>query len=456
MTEVQELGLWTAQRSFDDLSESALRELKIRVLDSLACAAGALDAEPVVSLHRHTARMGGNALAPLLGHDESTAPDRAALYNGFLVRYLDYNDSFLAPKETCHPSDNVAPVLAAASYAETTGRQLLTALAIAYQVQCRLSEEAPVRAQGFDHTSQGSFAAAAGVAHALGLDAERTAHAIAISGTAYQAMRVTRTGSLSHWKGLAYPSVAWTATHSAFLALDGITGPPEVFEGNKGYKESVARHDFYIDWSLEDLEKVTGSIIKKYNAEIHSQSTLEGLLELKHREQIDPRQVARIELDTFDVAYHIIGGGEEGGKKNIRTKEEADHSLPYMMAAALLDDEVKPAQYEPERIAAEDVQQLLQRVEVRESPALSRDFPQAMPVQITVEMNDGSRHQIEKRDYEGFHTRPAGWDMIEAKFRILAGDRIDANQRKEITEGVKNLEHISVQELQRLLRAFCH
>ena len=451
MTEVQELGLWAARRSFDELSELALRELKIRVLDSLACAAGALEAEPVKSLHRHTSRMGGSALTPLLGHDETTAPDRAALYNGFLVRYLDYNDSFLAPNETCHPSDNVAPVLAAAAYAKTSGRQLLTALAIAYQVQCRLSEEAPVRAQGFDHTSQGSFAAAAGVAYALDLDAERAAHAIAISGTAYQAIRVTRTGSLSHWKGLAYPSVAWTATHSAFLALSGLTGPPEVFEGNKGYKESVVRNDFYIDWSREDLEKVNRTIIKKYNAEIHSQSTLEGLLELKHRESIDPREVARIELDTFDVAYHIIGGGEEGGKKDIRTKEEADHSLPYMMAVALLDDDVTPAQYAPERIAADDVQQLLQRVEVRESPALSRDFPEAMPVKITVEMNDGSRHQIEKRDYEGFHTRPAGWDMIEEKFRILAGERLDQNQRREITEGIKNLENITVRELHRLL-----
>src|SRR5207248_9559986 len=107
-------------------------------------------------------------------------------------------------------------------------KEFLTALAIAYQAQCRLSDVAPVRAKGFDHTAQGPYAGAAGVAKALGLDQKGVAHAAAISGTAYNALRVTRTGSLSHWKGLAYPNTAFGATHAAFLAMRGITGPLEV------------------------------------------------------------------------------------------------------------------------------------------------------------------------------------------------------------------------------------
>jgi 2-methylcitrate dehydratase len=168
------------------------------------------------------------------------------------VRYLDFNDWFLASGETCHPSDNLAPVLAAAEYAHADGRTLLTALAVAYQVQNRLSEVAPVRAKGFDHTTQGAYAVAAGVSRALRLDPQRTASAIAIAGTSLNALRVTRTGALSHWKGLAYPAAAFGATHAAFLAMRGITGPSEVFEGNKGFIDAIAG-PFQIDWQHENL-----------------------------------------------------------------------------------------------------------------------------------------------------------------------------------------------------------
>ena len=187
--------------------------------------------------------------------DGRTAPDRAAFYNGALVRYLDFNDSYLAKGETCHPSDNLGAVLAAAEYANRSGREFLTALAVAYPVQCRLSDVAPVRARGFDHTTQGAYSVAAGASRALGLDAARTAHAIALCGTAFNALRVTRTGALSHWKGLAFANTAFGCLHAVFLAMRGITGPLAVFEGNKGFMESIAG-PFQIDWSREDLERV--------------------------------------------------------------------------------------------------------------------------------------------------------------------------------------------------------
>src|SRR5699024_1004031 len=141
---------------------------------------------------------------------------------------------------TNHPSDNFGAALAAAEHARASGAELLTALAVAYQVHARLSDVAPVRAKGFDHTTQGAYAAAAGAAKALRLSAEQTANAIAIAGTANNALRVTRTGDLSHWKGLAYPHVAKEGTFAALLAARGITGPSQVFEGNKGFKDSIA------------------------------------------------------------------------------------------------------------------------------------------------------------------------------------------------------------------------
>jgi len=451
MTMVEELAAFAVRASYDDLSQAARQQLKSRILDALGCAIGALDGAPIRGLRQHLEDFGGRPLASLIGGSQTT-PDRAALYNGALVRYLDYNDSFLAPGETCHPSDNLSAVLAAAEYAGASGRELLAALAVAYQVQCRLSEVAPVRARGFDHVTQGAYAAAVGVARALGLDAARAAHGIAISGTAFNALRVTRTGRLSHWKGLAYPNTAFGATHAVFLAMRGITGPLEVFEGNKGFMDAIAGR-FSIDWKQEDLEAVRRTILKKYNAEIHSQSAIEGLLELKAASGFHGEEIERIELDTFDVAFHIIGGGEEGDKYHVRTKEEADHSLPYMLAVAALDGQLGPEQYAPERIASQDVQSLLRRVVIRPDDELSRRFPAEMPARLRVVLHDGQVLSVEKRDYEGFHTRPMSWERVVQKFERLASPFTDAGQRRALVEAVAGLEAVNVRDLTRLFEA---
>lgn len=449
MTEVQHLAKFVHSRQYDDLSKEAVKELKIRVLDSLGCAMGALEGGPVKKIKEQIHEFGGNPLASLIGNGK-TAPDRAAFYNSALIRYLDFNDSYLAKKETCHPSDNIGSILATAQYADKDGKDFLTALAIAYQVQCRLSDVAPVRDKGFDHTVQGAYGAAAGAAYVLGLNEDQTANAIAIAGTAYNALRVTRTGNLSNWKGLAFPSTGWTSTHSAFLAMHGITGPEEVFEGNKGFKEAIAG-DFQISWEKEDLERVTKTIIKKYNAEIHSQSTLEGVQYLINTYSFQADDIEKIVLNTFDVAYNIIGGGEEGGKKNIRIKEEADHSLPYMMSVMILDGNVMPAQYLPERILKDDVQQLLQKVQVNESQEYSDRFPKQMACDITIFLKNGKQYHVDKRDYEGFYTRPASWETIIDKFNHLSAPFAKKEVLQKIIEMVQNLEKYPIKDLMKVL-----
>jgi 2-methylcitrate dehydratase len=443
------LARFVVARSWDDLTEPARWELKIRVLDAVGCALGALDAPPVRAIRAQVDELGGRPLCTLVGGG-ATAPDRAALYNGALVRYLDFNDSYFAPGETCHPSDNLAPVLAAAEYVDGSGRELLTALAVAYQVQCRLSDEAPVRAKGFDHTTQGAYAAAAGAAKALGLGEAETANAVAIAGTALNALRVTRTGALTQWKGLAYPFTAFGAVEAVFLAARGISGPAEVFEGNKGFIETISG-PFELDWEHEDLERVRRTFLKRFDAEIHSQSALEALLELRDAHSLKPAQVERIELETFQVAYDIIGGGEEGGKKEIRTKEEADHSLPYLLAVALLDGEVLPGQFAPERIARTDVQRLLRRVDVRPAADLTSRFPAEHACRLRLRLADGTVLDAEKRDYEGFLTRPMSWERARGKFERLAAGAVEPELAAELADTVAALDEVETRNLAALL-----
>jgi len=449
MTLVQSLAAFVERARLADMSATAAGQLKIRVLDTIGVAIGALDAPPIRAIRSLTDELGGRPLATLIGGGR-TAPDRAAFFNGALSRYLDFMDSYLARGETCHPSDNLGAVMAAAEMREASGADFLAALAVAYQVQCRLSDVAPVRRQGFDHTTQGAYAAAAGVARALALTRDEIANAIAISGTANNALRVTRTGALSHWKGLAYPNTAMGATHAALLAARGITGPQEVFEGNKGFMETIAGR-FEIDWTKEDLERVRLTIVKKHNAEIHSQSAIDAALDIRAQPGFAVDLIREARLKTFAVAFQIIGGGEEGDKRIVRTKEEADHSLPYMLAVALLDGEVEPRQYAPERIAAADAQELLRKIVVSPDPSLTARFPERMPAKLDVVLTNGSVLSAERDDYHGFHTNPFDWTAARNKFDRVAAAFTTAAERDAIADAISTLDRRPIADLTKLL-----
>jgi 2-methylcitrate dehydratase len=208
---------------------------------------------------------------------------------------------------------------------------------------------------------------------------------------------------------------------------------------------------FELNWETEDLERVTKTILKKYDAEIHSQSVLEAILELRAREGVSAANVEHVEVDVFDVAYRIIGGGEEGDKTVVRTKEEADHSLPYLVAVALLDGEVMPEQYRATRIHSEDVQALLRRVTVRPDVDFSRRFPAEMPCRVRLTLHDGDILIKELADYPGFLTRGRTWEAVREKFDRLASPYTTPSLRNRIAAAVADLEESPVIALTRLL-----
>jgi 2-methylcitrate dehydratase len=307
-----------------------------------------------------------------------------------------------------------------------------------------------VRAHGFDHTVQGAYAVAGAVAKAINLTPAQIANAIAISGTANNALRVTRTGDLSNWKGLAYPQVGKEGTFAALLARAGITGPAQVFEGNKGFKESIAG-PFSIRWSREDLESVLRTVVKKHNAEVHSQSSIDAAITIGTQTGFRADAIRAVRVKTFQVAYDIIGGGEEGDKRHIGSKEEADHSLPYMVAVALLDGRVQPYQYLPGRILRPDVQTLLRKVEVTPYAPFTARFPAEMPTQVEVELYDGTRFCVSAASFQGFTLQPLDWDAACRKFRLLVAPFIDEGLAGRIVECVHHLESHDVRDLTRLL-----
>lgn len=446
------IGRYAANASWEDLTAEVVEALKIRIVDSIGCAGGSFDAAPVQAVRDYIDECGGNATATLIGGGQVT-PEQAAFYNGALVRYLDFNDAYASQRGGGgHPSDNLSAVMAAAEHAKRSGKDLLVALAIAYHVQTRLAEEGSNTRQRYDHTTVGVYSSTAGAAHALGLDAAQTANAVGIAGASQNALYVTRTGGISMWKGLAFPFTSSNAVRIALLAARGVTGPLKVIEGTDGLIDTFTR-PFYVDWSAEGFDGVTKTVLKRYNAQIHSQAPIEGVIQLVKEHDLAPETIDAIDVSIFQNAYDSVGGGRSGPKTDVQSKEAADHSLPYMLAAAALDREMVPRQYEQDRILRDDVQTLLHNVVIRPDDALTDRFPAEHACRIAITTVDGSTVSIEKTDYEGFKTRPMGWEQTAEKARELWCGNGDLAALEDVFAIVRDLESADVAALTSALGA---
>ncbi|MFW5919862.1 MAG: MmgE/PrpD family protein [Halanaeroarchaeum sp.] len=449
MTTTLELAEFVQSVSDDEFTEETREELKKRLLDSVGIGIGALEHDPVDAVY-DTVRTANRGNACLLwGRGGTASMEGAAMHNTALTRYLDFMDSFLAPGETPHPSDNVAAVVAAGEAVGATGDELLEGIGVAYELQGELAWNAPVRDRGWDHVTHTVISATAGVAKVLGLDVETTRDAIGIAGTAHNALRVTRTGGINEWKGIASANAARNAVYAALLARNGMDGPKNLFEGQKGWKQIVSG-EFEVDLD-PGCSRVHDVMTKKYVAETYAQSAVEGIIDLAEAHELDHEAVESIHLDTFAGAKLIIGGGE-GSRYEVETKAQADHSLPYMLAAALIDREMLNAQYEPDRIQSADVQRLLRRVEVEENDSFTERFENGeMPARIEVAMDDGTVHEVEKSGFAGHPNDSMSWEQIEEKFHDMTESRFQSGRRKDLVETVRTIETHDVDDLTALL-----
>lgn len=444
------MGRYAADSAWEHLSPSTVEALKIRILDALGCAGGSFEASPVIAVRTYIEGCGGNPAATFIGGGRGTA-EQAAFFNGALVRYLDFNDAYASRRGGGgHPSDNLAAVLAAAEAADAHGTDLLVALAVAYHVQITLADAGSNTRQRYDHTTVGAYSSTAGAARAMGLDQNQTANAIGIAGASQCALYVTRTGGISNWKGLAFPFTASNAVRIALLARAGVTGPLRVLEGTDGFIDTFTT-PFHIDWSAEDRDGVRRTVLKRYNAQIHSQAPIEGVIELVKEHDIPPENIGGIEVAIFQNAYDSVGGGRSGPKKDVQTKEAADHSLPYMLAAAAIDREMVPRQYEPDRILRSDVQSLLQNVEIRPDDSLTARFPAQHACHIEIHLQNGETLAKDKVDYEGFETRPMSWEQTCAKAREIWRDNGDASALEDAFAAIRELDGLRTSEFAAVL-----
>lgn len=474
VTLARRFARYAHELTFERLPDEVVREARRRVVDALACAFGAVFEAPLDAARRTMRALAPGGSATIIGTGERTAPDLAAFINGYLVRYLDYNDTYLS-KEACHPSDNLSGLLAVAEHQGRSGRDLLTALVAAYEIICRLADASSIRDRGWDHVTYGSIAAAASAARLLGCSTEQIEQAINIAAATGINLRQTRVGELSMWKGAAYGGASRNAVFAAYLAREGFTGPAPVFEGSRGFMAQVSgplaiplmasepplEQDEASEarWEGEggrpdadDLGrfKLLKTDIKFWPAEYHSQAAIAAALDLR-AQGLRPEMIDRVEIKTFKVAVEIIGGEPE--KWAPTTRETADHSMPFLVAAALLDGEITERQFAPERIARADIRTLMARTTVVEHPDLTARYPRGIPTIVEVTDTSGRVHAARLDFPPGHSLNPLTDAQVQEKFLRLSGPVL-GRRAGHTLEVLESLEHCrDLRELAPLLAA---
>ena len=432
----EKLARYVTALRYEDLTPSAVHMTKKLLIDAIACALGGYHSEPSAIARRLAAETSSTRPARIIGSAARTSMEAATFANSVALRYLDFNDTYTSIGEG-HPSDAIPAVLAVADAYRLEGKATLLAMAAAYEVYNALCDATSLRDKGWDHGYFVVFAAAVGAGKLLGLDLTRMGNAISLASAPNVPTRQTRSGELSMWKGCACAASARAGVFAALLAKEGMSAPTEAFEGRHGVFDQVTR-PFELpplggDGRGFGIER-TG--IKFFPTEYHSQIPLGLILEL--REKVAPENVDRVHVETYNLAYSEIGS--EPQKWDPKTRETADHSLPYMLAAALADGSISVATFDEARIRDPALRPLMNRITVSENAQFTEAFPRAMMNRIEIVAKNGERHVAEGRYPKGHLENPMTNAEVESKYRALCRGLLPEARIEALLEALWDLE----------------
>lgn len=407
-----------AQRlSYADIPAKAVHAAKVRLIDTIACLVGAYDAELSVATRKMAARYEGAPSARVVGSPKKTTAEMAAFANGVMLRYLDMSDMYRV-KNSGHPSDLFAPILAMAEAMDADGPAALTAITLAYDVYCAFSETLAIKPKGWDQPVYGVVASALGAGKLLGLDRAQMAQAVALALTPNMALVQTRRGELSNWKNCAGANASRNGIFAALLAKEGVSGPSSVFEGEGGLFDIVG--DFTWDPSVKagDVHRIAKTNLKSFPVCYHGQAAAWATLEARKRlPTTDIEAISEINVESYIAAIDEMA--HDPSRWAPTTPETADHSLPFAVAVVLQDGDLTPESYGQDYLTSQPLLKLMSKVKCAENPEHSARYPKDAPCRITIKLTNGEQVIGEVEAPKGHNSNPMDDATVEKKFRAM-------------------------------------
>lgn len=444
----EELASYAVELDFERLDEKTKNTAKNRIIDSVACAVSALPEDPPRRILEYTAKKRGTTNARILATSETASIEYAGFANASLIRYVDWNDEYgewseeYQARSAGHPSCNIGALLAAADAYDCSGKDLLRATVIAYEVQCRFSDVVVLKEDGFDHVSWGLVASALGAGTLMGLSKDELVQSINIALAGHLALRQSRAGEISEWKGLAFGNAVRNAFVAIELAREGIHGPSEIFEGEFGLYSHLSHPP---ELNVEDFGgrqgefRINKTNIKRYPIGYHIQGAVDCVFSLLAEEEIPLEEIDSIEIETYERAVNVTAGDDE--KWNPQNRNAADHSLPYCVARAFIDEEMTLEQFTEEKVADPMVRELMNKIEVEHSEAAGTQGDR--PTHIVTVSTGTSTYRRSIKQQKGHHRNPLSEEEMVTKVRSATGRVLSETDIDELFSLVDTLENES-------------
>jgi len=430
---------------YEDISEDVLKEAKRRLIDTLGCLMSGYHQDATIASRKLAKIYQTEKGATVIGTNFKSHIDVATLTNGTAIRYLDFNDTYLSV-EPQHPSDTIAPLIALAEARNLSTKKLLTAIVVAYETSVIFCDEASLKNNGWDHVNYITIASVVGGANLLDLSVEETEQAISLAIVPHAAMRQTRNGEISMWKGAAAPNAAKNAVFALQLAECGMEGPYEPFEGTMGVNYQLLDRKLNVESVVNKFEsshkpkRILETYVKNWAVEYMTQSAIEAVLELLEKvDTID--NVEHIYVETFQMAYDILAKDEQ--KWAPKTRATADHSLPYIVVAALEDKKIDLDTFNQKRLKNQTtLNRLKTMISIEVTEEMNAGYPDGNPHRITLTMKSGEKEQAYVKHPSGHSGNPMSDEQIEAKYRRLTEQFLTEQQQKESLKLLWDFENI--------------
>jgi len=425
---------------YRDLPQEVIQRTKHIVLDTVGCALGGAESPPAKIARAAASEITSAVPSSVLVSGRKTSPDLAAFANGVMIRYLDFNDTY-AGSPTCHPSDLVAPVLAVTDATNGSGQDAILGTVLGYEVLCGLIDAGSKEpGRSWDQSTYGVIAAAVVAAKLFGHTKEQMANAISLAIASHISLEQIRRGQISHWKGCALANASRNAVFCAMLAAKGMTGPEEAFEGKAGFLTSTGiRFEIRPFPDSAESYRIMKARLKPFPSGYFSQSAIEAILTL--RSQIaNLDDIKEIRLQTFPAGYEVMGSSEANWQPE--TRESADHSLPFVMAVALMEGNLEIRHYDQMYYKRSDVRALMQKIKIRIGEEPVAAWPDVPLNIVDVEMKSGKVLSTKVAYHLGHFKRLMTDEEQERKFRPLAEPLLPEKQINDLLACLRRLDEV--------------
>jgi 2-methylcitrate dehydratase len=429
---------------YGDIPNDAVKEAKRFLLDSLGCALAALKNEDMEQAFAYIKSLGGTEQARVIGHGHRTNMPNAALMNSLLIRGMDYNDIYWK-QDPSHPSDIIPAALSPGEYQNCSGKDLLVGILIAYELEMRMCLAATpgVREVGWHHATLTQFVSPAVAGRMLNLTEDQMVAAIGISGSSHSTFGGVVAGALTNMKNTADSMAVEGGVRAAMLAKTGFTGPVEVFEGKEGLFEVISNVKWDSNTFIDGLGKpflITDCEYKAFPTEALTHQPITAVLELMEEHEIAPADVKKVAIETTTRGADILS---DPSKYDPKTKETADHSLPYCIAVAIAKGNVLPSDFEPEALKDPLVRTLIKKIEVTANSEIDSLFPTVKRTICTITTKEGEEYRRQEDFAKGSKERPLTDDEVISKFKANAAAALPETRMDEIIETTFSLEKMA-------------